>query len=213
MCLSLPLALSVACSNVDVPDGVLLTCTSDSDCPGDTLCEPTTQLCVSEGGEDLLLLASSVSPLLVGSSFFDASGQFEASISLSAAPLVTPDILLLDEQLETVATFDVTVSDAGSGSIFSATLLPEVPLPEGRLLVAIDLVDSRGVPTRVFLDPIEVDLTPPQIVGTSLQRLPDPQLTPVAFEIAGASGVVGRSIAVRAARKSAAAARQRLLAD
>jgi hypothetical protein len=192
--LTFPL-LALACSDVTPPAGVLLSCTTDDECPGEQVCEPTTSLCVPPGsGEELAVLESAVDPVVIGGPFVDADGLLTVDFTLSAAPLSAPTVQLLDETQAELESADA--EDLGDNA-YRATFATSRDLDDGRLFLFAEAVDDRGVPRRFPLGDARVDLTPPGLVGAAIIRLPDPQRTPVALDIAGASGPVGPAVDVR----------------
>ncbi|HEY4220554.1 MAG TPA: hypothetical protein VGO62_04410, partial [Myxococcota bacterium] len=91
----------------------------------------------------------------------------------------------------------LTSAQSGAASSFSAAWTLTGQEPDGAVRVVVDAVDALGVPRSLPTDVvITIDTQPPHAVAVAVQRVPDPRLTPVAFEIQDETAV-GPATAVR----------------
>jgi hypothetical protein len=182
------------CSDLTVPDGALLSCESSDECPTGLECEATSKLCVRpRSGDELTILEAQVTPALVGGPFLQSGEPVVIKLRFSRPPLRAPRVIALRDGLEEA----VVTASADSDVDMRAELALGAGVADGRLVFAIDAIDERGIPRRLPLPGgLVIDTTPPALVGVSLLRLPDPRLTPVALDIAGAAAV-GPAVAVR----------------
>lgn len=182
----------VACSDTTLPANLLLSCDSDAECPDNLVCEPASRRCVPALAGDALTVTATVDQTRVGRPLIGA--PVTMTLTFSAAPADTPRVHLASDS----DSLPDAVVDAGDDAAsFVATFAFAGDEADGVYRVVVDAVDARGLPQQFVTDTVvTADFTLPTAVAVSLQRLPDPRRTPVAFDILDET-VLGPAIDVR----------------
>lgn len=186
----------VACTDVDAPDDLLLVCANDDECPAGYSCDEGLGVC-QKGTivvDRLALVDSSADVALVGRPFLEAGTPVAFRFTLNGITKEPPRARLFDGAVD-VAVVACDKDGDDTHHVCRYTVTGEEP--ETTVRVALEAIDARGVAaTFDGAATVRFDFTGPLPVAVSLQRVPDPQRTPVAADILDTT-VIGPNVDVR----------------
>ena len=185
-----------ACADVDAPDDLRLSCDSDDECPAGYSCDEALGVC-QKGTvvvDRLALVDSDADVDIVGDPVVEAGGSVALRFTFNTAPREAPRVRLVGD-VDDIAVVD---SEADGDDLhYVARYTPTGEEPETTARVLLDTIDARGVEAVLATTTtLTFDYTGPQAVAVSLQRVPDPQRTPVAVDILDETDI-GPNIDVR----------------
>ena len=159
------LAVAACKTGLEVPEGALVTCGSDADCPGGYICRSTLGRCVRPGGDvtapELVTASLQVDPPLVGTATATVTVAFEVSEPLASDPVA---FLRLSGAGATTRALAVQSRDLA----LNRYVLSYSPAPasdgEGDVSFVATFIDAAGNEGHVELPRVAVfDFTAPRL--------------------------------------------------
>jgi hypothetical protein len=157
--------LSACSGNVQLPDGALVSCGADGDCPDGYICRATLGRCVRPGGDvtapELLTSSLVVTPVRVGSNTPSITVEFQVSEGLAADPQA---FLSWPGQGSTTRRLSVVSKDEAAHSyVLSYSPAPGSD-PEGDVSLDASFIDDAGNQGHAGLPNVAVfDFTAPRL--------------------------------------------------
>ncbi len=159
------LAVAACKTGLEVPEGALVTCGSDADCPGGYICRSTLGRCVRPGGDvtapELVTASLQVDPPLVGTATATVTVAFQVSEPLASDPVA---FLRLSGAGATTRVLAVQSRDLA----LNRYVLSYSPAPasdgEGDVSFVATFIDAAGNEGHVELPRVAVfDFTAPRL--------------------------------------------------
>ena len=147
---------------LELPGGAQVLCSSDSDCPGGTICRTSLGKCVAPGGDvtapELLTGTLQVTPARVGGNTAAITVSFQVSEALATDPAVSLGLAGAGQ----TRTMSLTSKDTGTHSYVFAYAPAPASDAEGDASLVVNLVDTTGNQGHAEIPRVTVlDFTPP----------------------------------------------------